>query len=86
MKDAANGVLLGVPSRGNLPSGGTKIGPFIASGGSGGGLGLVEGAVGSVSRYLLFGVLLLVIWPSGIVIIVRRHRRRLRVAPGSHAP
>ena len=92
VKDAAKGVLLGrVPSRGHAPSGGTKIGPFIASGGSSSGSGLPEGAVGPVDRRLLAGVLLLAIWSPGILIIVRRHRRRLaaaheteqRVSPGN---
>jgi len=80
VKDAAQGVLLGVPSRGNLPSRGTKIGPFIFSGTCTWGIGPEEGAVGPVDTHLLAGVLLLVIWLPGILIIVRRHRRRLATA------
>ena len=81
VKDAANGTLPGGKHpRDYWDPGGTKIGPFIAAGSSGGGIVLAEGAVGPLGRHWFGVILILVIWLPGLVIIVRRHRRRLAAA------
>jgi hypothetical protein len=81
VKDAANGLLPGGRHPRDYAAGyGTKFGPFISGGAGGGGTVLGEGAVGPVPTHLVGATLLAVTWLPGLVIIVRRHRRRLAAA------
>ncbi len=78
LKDAAKGVAPG----GNEPraagsTAGTKIGPYTCTGGSSWGYVWEEGAV---VFHLVAAGLFLAIWSPVVLIMVRRHRRRLAAA------